>query len=177
MFFHCLYVQFQFLAEAHARIVLIISARGLVLAVNVPAIASVGCVWKLCLFLAIAVVKVLKTCDQQPLKILSILYLLRGQYNMAMPIALPTASNAVLLMHKSCHHYHVLQLQDYVNDKLNFIGPVRARTGNEILNGLRSLEHRQAQPHLAVHGTSDRCTSLPVQPLSSTCINFLFSAL
>ncbi len=74
-----------------------------------------------------------------------------------------------MLMHSSRHQYHVLQVQDYVNDKLNFIGPVRARTGNEILKGFRSLEQRQAQLHLpilAVHGTSDRCTSLPVQPLS-----------
>jgi hypothetical protein len=47
---------------------------------------------------------------------------------------------------------------------------VRARTGNEILKGFRSLEQRQAQlqlPILAVHGTNDRCTSLPVHPLSS----------
>ena len=29
----------------------------------------------------------------------------------------------------SSHQYHVLQVQDYVNDKLNFIGLVRARTG------------------------------------------------
>ncbi|KAL0032199.1 hypothetical protein WJX77_010371 [Trebouxia sp. C0004] len=64
-------------------------------------------------------------------------------------------------------------VQDYVNDKLNFIGPVRARTGNEILKGFRSLEHRQAQLHLpvlAVHGTSDRCTSLPaVKRLLQAC--------
>ncbi|KAA6420475.1 MAG: alpha beta hydrolase, partial [Trebouxia sp. A1-2] len=64
-------------------------------------------------------------------------------------------------------------VQDYVNDKLNFIGPVRARTGNEILKGFRSLEHRQAQLHLpilAVHGTSDRCTSLPaVKRLLEAC--------
>ena len=79
-------------------------------------------------------------------------------------------------MRKSCHQYRVLQVQDYVNDKLNFIGPVRARTGNEILKGFRSLEHRQAQLHLpilAVHGTSDRCTSLPVQPLSITLHQFV----
>lgn len=75
----------------------------------------------------------------------------------------------------SSHQYHVLQVQDYVNDKLNFIGPVRARTGNEILKGFRSLEQRQAQLHLpilAVHGTSDRCTSLPVQPLSQNFHQF-----
>jgi hypothetical protein len=75
----------------------------------------------------------------------------------------------------SSHQYHVLQVQDYVNDKLNFIGPVRARTGNEILKGFRSLEHRQAQlqlPILAVHGTSDRCTSLPVHPLPQNLHHF-----
>ena len=52
-----------------------------------------------------------------------------------------------------------------MNDKLNFVGPVRARTANEILKGFRSLEQWQSQirlPILAVHGTKDRCTSLPV---------------
>jgi len=83
---------------------------------------------------------------------------------------------ALLLVHNSHHQHHVLQVQDYVNDKLNFIGPVRARTGNEILKGFRSMEHRQAQlqlPILAVHGTSDRCTSLPVQPLLPTLHQFV----
>ncbi len=53
-----------------------------------------------------------------------------------MPKTLPTASNDVLLYYsKKCcaasllvhnihHQHHVLQVQDYVNDKLNFIGPV-----------------------------------------------------
>jgi len=104
--------------------------------------------------------------------ILIILYLLGGQCNMADAENFATSKQwcaALMLMHSSRHQYHVLQVQDYVNDKLNFIGPVRARTGNEILKGFRSLEQRQAQLHLpilAVHGTSDRCTSLPVQPLS-----------
>ena len=58
-----------------------------------------------------------------------------------------------------------LQVEDYVNDKLNFVGKVRARTAHEILKGFSSLEQRQSQltlPILAVHGTADRCTSLPV---------------
>lgn len=58
-----------------------------------------------------------------------------------------------------------LQVAEYVNDKLNFVGPVRARTGNEILKGFKACDERQAQlklPILAVHGTRDRCTSLPV---------------
>lgn len=86
---------------------------------------------------------------------------------------------AVLLMHNSSHQYRVLQVQDYVNDKLNFIGPVRARTGNEILKGFCSLEHRQAQlqlPILAIHGTSDKCTSLSVHPLSQNLHHLVISA-
>lgn len=67
------------------------------------------------------------------------------------------------------------QVEDYVNDKLNFVGPVRARTGNEILKGFRALEPRYSQltlPILAVHGTSDRCTSLPVPTcLSPACVS------
>lgn len=64
-------------------------------------------------------------------------------------------------------------VEDYVNDKLNFVGPVRARTANEILKGFRSLDRSQSQlalPILAVHGTSDRCTSLPaVKRLLQVC--------
>lgn len=58
-----------------------------------------------------------------------------------------------------------LQVEDYVNDKLNFVGPVRARTANEILKGFRAFGRRHSElmlPILAVHGTNDHCTSLPV---------------
>lgn len=55
----------------------------------------------------------------------------------------------------------------YVNDPLNFVGPVRARTGNELLKGFRAaaaaLAARgglDAPPLLAIHGDADRCTSL-----------------
>ena len=66
-----------------------------------------------------------------------------------------------------------LQVAEYVNDKLNFVGPVRARTGNEILKGFKACDARQAQlklPILAVHGTHDRCTSLPVGGLPCRCV-------
>lgn len=73
-----------------------------------------------------------------------------------------------------------MQVEDYVNDKLNFVGPVRSRTANEILKGFRAVGRRHSElalPILAVHGTSDHCTSLPVrsvyfdyQSLISVCL-------
>lgn len=62
-------------------------------------------------------------------------------------------------------HGNSMQVEDYVNDKLNFVGPVRSRTANEILKGFRAVGRRHSElalPILAVHGTSDHCTSLPV---------------
>ena len=61
-----------------------------------------------------------------------------------------------------------MQVEDYLNDKLNFPGPVRARTANEIMKGFRALGRRHSElvlPILAVHGTRDHCTSLPVSTL------------
>lgn len=54
-------------------------------------------------------------------------------------------------------------VKDYLNDPLNFIGPVRARTANELMKGFRKVQSHQQEltvPILAVHGTQDRCTSL-----------------
>lgn len=55
----------------------------------------------------------------------------------------------------------------YVADPLNFVGPVRARTGNELLKGFRAAAAALAArggldrpPLLAIHGDADRCTSL-----------------
>lgn len=58
-----------------------------------------------------------------------------------------------------------MQVEDYLSDKLNFPGPVRTRTANEIMKGFRALGRRHSElmlPILAVHGTKDHCTSLPV---------------
>ncbi|KAL3161797.1 hypothetical protein ABBQ38_008889 [Trebouxia sp. C0009 RCD-2024] len=55
-------------------------------------------------------------------------------------------------------------VEDYLSDKLNFPGPVRTRTANEIMKGFRALGRRHSElmlPILAVHGTKDHCTSLP----------------
>lgn len=63
-----------------------------------------------------------------------------------------------------------MQVEDYVSDKLNFVGPIRARTANEIMKGFHALGRRQSElalPILAVHGTRDHCTSLPV---SGSCL-------
>ena len=142
------------------------------MAVTVPTIACVNVYWFISGRSYSQTVQAL-----QSTVVLIILYLLGGQCNMA--DAKTFANNkwcaALLLVHNSHHQHHVFQVQDYVNDKLNFIGPVRARTGNEILKGFRSLEQHQAQlqlPILAVHGTSDRCTSLPVHPLSQKLHQF-----
>ncbi|GIL91124.1 hypothetical protein Vretimale_9569 [Volvox reticuliferus] len=55
-------------------------------------------------------------------------------------------------------------VKEYLEDPMIYKGNVRALSGNEILKGFRALVARRAElkvPILAIHGTSDRCTSLP----------------
>ncbi|KXZ55182.1 hypothetical protein GPECTOR_3g328 [Gonium pectorale] len=55
-------------------------------------------------------------------------------------------------------------VKSYLEDPLIYQGNVRARSGNEFLKGFRGLGARRKEfklPILGVHGTSDRCTSLP----------------
>jgi len=55
------------------------------------------------------------------------------------------------------------QVKDYIEDPLNFVGKMRARTSNELLKGFRHLGRSKDQlqlPILAVHGTTDHCTNM-----------------
>ena len=65
---------------------------------------------------------------------------------------------------------HTLQdpevVRSFKKDPYNFVGPVRARTGNELLKGFRDLqaqEHELGLPIYAHHGNADKITSLPVR--------------
>jgi len=54
-------------------------------------------------------------------------------------------------------------VKDYVNDPLNTVGNTKARTGQEVLSAFRALVALTPQfevPLLALHGTSDHCTSI-----------------
>ncbi|EFJ44964.1 hypothetical protein VOLCADRAFT_106192 [Volvox carteri f. nagariensis] len=55
-------------------------------------------------------------------------------------------------------------VKEYLEDPMIYKGNVRALSGNEVLKGFRGLVAKRANlklPIYAVHGTSDRCTSLP----------------
>lgn len=55
-------------------------------------------------------------------------------------------------------------VKHYLEDPLNVVGNVRARTGNEILKAFRAANKRAGElalPIYAAHGTADRCTSFP----------------
>ncbi|GIL65895.1 hypothetical protein Vafri_19531, partial [Volvox africanus] len=55
-------------------------------------------------------------------------------------------------------------VKEYMEDPMIYKGNVRALSGNEILKGFRALAARRTElklPIFAIHGTSDRCTSLP----------------
>ncbi|GLI60601.1 hypothetical protein VaNZ11_002774 [Volvox africanus] len=55
-------------------------------------------------------------------------------------------------------------VKEYMEDPMIYKGNVRALSGNEILKGFRALAPRRTElklPIFAIHGTSDRCTSLP----------------
>ena len=57
-------------------------------------------------------------------------------------------------------------VRSFKEDPYNFVGPVRARTGNELLKGFRDLqakEHELGLPIYAHHGNADKITSLPVR--------------
>ena len=57
-------------------------------------------------------------------------------------------------------------VRSFKEDPYNFVGPVRARTGNELLKGFRDLqakEHELGLPVYAHHGNADKITSLPVR--------------
>eukprot|EP00877_Chromochloris_zofingiensis_P002614 jgi/Chrzof1/12353/Cz06g31170.t1 len=70
-------------------------------------------------------------------------------------------------------------LQNFLSDSLIFHGNVRARTANELLKGFKALRGQEKQltlPILAVHGDTDRTTSLAAlerfcQSVSSTDVN------
>lgn len=58
-----------------------------------------------------------------------------------------------------------VQVKAYLNDPLIYKGNVKALTGNECLKGFKGLVALRPSftlPILAMHGTSDKCTSLPV---------------
>ncbi|PNH07227.1 hypothetical protein TSOC_006311 [Tetrabaena socialis] len=51
---------------------------------------------------------------------------------------------------------------DYISDPLNTVGPVRARTGNEMLRGFHAINAAASQltlPVFVAHGTRDACTN------------------
>lgn len=53
--------------------------------------------------------------------------------------------------------------QEYVDDPLNYVGPVRVRTARKIEAAMKSLKKRHAEftlPVFGQHGSSDKCTSL-----------------
>ncbi|GLC59571.1 hypothetical protein PLESTB_001501600 [Pleodorina starrii] len=55
-------------------------------------------------------------------------------------------------------------VKEYLEDPMIYKGNVKALSGNEILKAFRGLSSKRAEfklPILAVHGTADRCTSLP----------------
>ena len=57
-------------------------------------------------------------------------------------------------------------VRSFKEDSYNFVGPVRARTGHELLKGFRDLqakEHELGLPIFAHHGNADKITSLSVR--------------
>jgi acylglycerol lipase len=64
-------------------------------------------------------------------------------------------------------------VEDMRNDPFNFVGPVRARTGNELLKAFGEVARREAEltlPIYAHHGDTDRTTSLTaVKRLLQNC--------
>ena len=56
-----------------------------------------------------------------------------------------------------------VKVQEYIDDPLNVVGPLAARTGNESLKAFRQLAKQRAElevPVYAHHGTKDMVTSL-----------------
>lgn len=59
-------------------------------------------------------------------------------------------------------HPDPAMVKAYVEDPLNIVGNIRARTGNEILHGFRHVNGKERQitlPIYAAHGTNDHTTS------------------
>ncbi|KAL6751088.1 alpha/beta-hydrolase [Haematococcus lacustris] len=54
-------------------------------------------------------------------------------------------------------------VREYLEDPLNYVDDVKARTGNEVLKGFKAMQKLRSKisvPLYACHGTMDRCTSL-----------------
>ncbi|GFH31959.1 hydrolase_4 domain-containing protein, partial [Haematococcus lacustris] len=54
-------------------------------------------------------------------------------------------------------------VREYLEDPLNYVDDVKARTGNEVLKGFKAMQKLRRKisvPLYACHGTMDRCTSL-----------------